>query len=58
MDVSLFLAYFQILKKYAIVRALSVRPSVRLSVRAATTFQGVDRSCPFMAQSKAYDARA
>ncbi len=49
-----FLAYFQILKKYAIVRALSVR----LSVRAATTFQGVDRSCPFMAQSKAYDARA
>jgi hypothetical protein len=27
-----FLAYFQILKKYAIVRALSVRLSVRLSV--------------------------
>jgi hypothetical protein len=28
-----FLAYFQILKKYAIVRALSVRLSVRPSVR-------------------------
>jgi hypothetical protein len=31
-----FLAYFQILKKYAIVRTLSVRPSVRLSVRLSS----------------------
>jgi hypothetical protein len=49
-----FLGYFQILKKYAIVRTLSVR----LSVCRATTFQGVDRSCSFMAQSIAYDPRA
>jgi hypothetical protein len=35
-----------------------VCPSVRLSVRRATTFQGVDRSCSFMAQSIAYDPRA
>ncbi len=28
------------------------------SVCAATTFQRVHRSCPFMAQSKAYDPRA
>ncbi len=54
----LFLAYFQILKKYAIVRTLSVRLSVRLSVCRATTFQGVDRSFSFMAQSIAYDPRA
>jgi hypothetical protein len=45
-----FLAYFQILKKYAIVRTLSVCN--------ATTFHGVDRSCSFMAQSIAYDPRA
>jgi hypothetical protein len=46
-----FLANFQILKNYAIVRALSVR--------AATIFQAtdLDRFCPFMAQSKAYDPR-
>jgi hypothetical protein len=31
---------------------------VRLSVRAATTFQWVDRSFPFMAQSIAYDPTA
>ncbi len=37
------------MKKYAIVRALPVR--------AATIFHGVDRSCPFMAQSKACDPR-
>ncbi len=42
--------YFQILKKYAIVRTLSVR--------AATTFQGVDLSCSFIAQSIAYGPRA
>jgi hypothetical protein len=35
-----------------------VCPSVRPSVRTATTFQGVDRSCLFMAQSINYDPRA
>jgi hypothetical protein len=45
-----FLAYFQFLKKYAIVRTLFVR--------RVTTFQGVDRFCSFMVQSIAYDPRA
>jgi hypothetical protein len=44
----LFLAYFQ----YAIVHALSVRPSV-----IATTSHGVGRSRSFVAQSIAYDPR-
>jgi hypothetical protein len=47
-----FLAYFQILKKYAIVRTKSVRPSV-----ADSTPQGIDRSRSFWAQSIAYDPR-
>jgi hypothetical protein len=51
-----FLAYFQILKKYAIVRTKSVRPSVRPSV-ADSTPQGIDRSRSFWAQSIAYDPR-
>jgi hypothetical protein len=49
-----FLAYFQILKKYAIVRTKSVRPSVR----NATTLQGIDGSRSFMGQSIAYGPKA
>ncbi len=48
----MFLAYFQILKKYAIVRALSVRLSVDDS-----TPQGIDRPRCFAAQSIAYGPR-
>ncbi len=48
----IFLAYFQILKKYAIVRTLSVCPSVD-----ATTFHGVDRLGRFMVRSITYDPR-
>jgi hypothetical protein len=51
-----FLAYFQILKKYAIVRTLSVRPSVRPSVDDSTP-QGIDRYRSFSAQSIAYGPR-
>jgi hypothetical protein len=47
-----FLAYFQILKKYAIVRTMSVRLSV-----ADSTPQGIDRSRSFLTQSIAYDPR-
>jgi hypothetical protein len=47
---TIFLAYFQ----YAIVLALSVRLSVRLSV-TATSLQGIDQFCLFMAQSIAYE---
>jgi hypothetical protein len=48
----LFLAYFQFLKKYAIVRY------VRTSVDVDNTPQGIDRSRSFSAQSIAYDPKA